>query len=309
VSTGRGSAVNITILMVMSALAGSSFVAIKVAAAEFSPMTVTFARAVIAALVLWPFALVGRTQWPKQKLSWLVLAGIALIGSAIPFTMLNWASKGIDASIAGILWATLPIFGLVLSHVFTTDDRMTPYKVVSVVLGFSAALMITGYDAAVHMGASVLPQLAVLASALCYAIAGTLQKQLPEPVSPVAIAAIAMTISAMAISAFVPWDKTPTHLVTDTGLAMIYLGVFPTALLHFLRFVLIHRAGYTMASYTGYLVPIFSVFFGVVLLNERLPPLAYAALGVALVAVFVSQIKPGTAEMIVARLRRAEDER
>jgi drug/metabolite transporter (DMT)-like permease len=53
-------------------------------------------------------------------------------------------------------------------------------------------------------------------------------------------------------------------------IALVYLGLIPTGAAFFVRFYLIRMYGYTFVAQVGYLVPLFSVLFGVVLLGETL---------------------------------------
>lgn len=277
-------------LLFLSLIAGSTFAGIKVAAQSFNAYEITFLRSLVAFLACLPFLFLRGGGWHRGVARcWPHILLIALVGILLPFTLLNWAGGRIDSSTAGILWSTLPIFGIVLAHFLTTHDRLGPGKVAAVALGILAVWLISRHSLQAAGIAGVLPHLAVVAAALCYAVSGIVQRRLPPEVPAVFLTAATMGISAMA--SYIAWPMAPATLMhTGDGLAAIlYLGVVTSALLAYLRLLLIRRAGYALVSYTGFLVPICSVFIGVLLLDETLPPNAYLALGIAIAALAISQ--------------------
>ncbi|MGJ4939535.1 DMT family transporter [Bradyrhizobium sp. HKCCYLS1011] len=290
-------------LLFISSLASSTFLAIKIADTAFSPFEVTLGRAAIAAAVLWPFALIAPGRWPRMAHSWLLLAVIAMCGGLVPFTLLNWAETHLESAMAALLWSTLPLFGLVLAHLFTRDDRFSPYKLFSVIVGLAAVSLVLYPGLSQGHAADIYAQAAVLAAALLYAVAGVAQNRLRESIDPIRIAAVAMTVSALLTAAAFPFVRATSQPVDGWAVfALLYLAIFPTALLHYLRFRLIAQVGYTFVSYTGYLVPVFGLFLGAVVLGERLPKSAYFAGGMVLAAVAISRVRAAPATRVAQPL-------
>ena len=83
------------------------------------------------------------------------------------------ARPHIASGLASILNATTPIWGVLVAHLFTSDERMTPRKIVGVLLGFGGVAVMIGPSLLAERRQRMLSrQLACLAAALCYAIAG-----------------------------------------------------------------------------------------------------------------------------------------
>jgi drug/metabolite transporter (DMT)-like permease len=53
-------------------------------------------------------------------------------------------------------------------------------------------------------------------------------------------------------------------------LAVLYLGLLPTALCYLVRYRQVVKHGYTFVANTGYLVPIWSALLGMLLLSEAI---------------------------------------
>lgn len=280
------------LLLAVSLMASSTFAGIKIAGEFFNAYEITFWRSFIAFVFCLPFFL-ARKSWAGLDLNcWLFIVLISFVGVLLPFTLLNWAGKRIDSSLVGILWSTLPIFGIVLAHFLTKNDRLGVNKIFSVILGITAVYLITVPDIAGEgASTSVLPHLAVVAAAFCYAVSGILQRRLPKKVSGSFLIGTTMGISALA--SYGAWSsQISLTLQANSGtMALLYLGIVTSAILAYLRFTLIRVAGYSLASYTGYLVPVCSVFIGVAFLGERLPSNAYLALALSIVAIVFSQIR------------------
>ena len=73
---------------------------------------------------------------------------LALLNNALPFTLFGWGQTHIASGLASILNATTPIWGVIVAHLFTRDERMTPRKIAGVLLGFGGVAMMIGPDPA-----------------------------------------------------------------------------------------------------------------------------------------------------------------
>lgn len=287
---GTGKAGSLLLLLLVAALASSAFTVIKVARASFDPYQLTFWRSGIGLLACLPFMSLRRSAWPPSARGWSSIAGIAVIGIILPFTLLNYAGGKIDSALVGILWSTLPIFGVVLSHFLTQNDRIGAGKVAGVLLGIYAVYLLTGYRAETRDWQSLGPHFAVIGAALCYAVSGILQRRLPPDMPGMQVTGLTMALGALLALALFPMGDYGRGADWRGIAAMLYLGVVASALLAYLRLRLIRRAGYSLTSYTGFLIPIFTMLLGVFLLGESVPDNGLAALGLALVAILLGQV-------------------
>jgi drug/metabolite transporter (DMT)-like permease len=209
----------------------------------------------------------------------------------VPFILMAWAGKTIDASVLALLMGTGPFLALIGSHLMTDDDRLTPRKLVSVLLGFSGIVVLVGPE---HLS-PVWLEVPCLASSLrwrasvCYVMAGLLIRRITLP--PVRLACLALAIgSAVLIPLAIATEGLLSPALSATAIgSLIYLGLFPTGIAYILRFSLIRSIGYTRFSLSINLVPIFGVALGVVLLGEPVSVNLVAALALVLAGLVVSR--------------------
>ena len=138
-----------------------------------APFTLVLIRVVLAAAMLWAFLLVRRERLPhaagrRARPSWCWPCST----TSIPFVLFAWAQEAITGGLASILNATTPIWGVIVAHLFTADEKATPGKVAGVLLGFAGVAVMIGADLLGEIGADALAQLACLVATLCYALAG-----------------------------------------------------------------------------------------------------------------------------------------
>ena len=138
------------------------------------PLTYVWLRLTIAAGGMWLFLRVAaasrlacRARRGARSCCWRCST------MSLPFTLFGWGQTHIASGLASILNATTPIWGVLVAHLFTADERMTPRKLAGVLLGFAGVAVMIGPDAArPTSAATLLAQLACIAAALCYALAG-----------------------------------------------------------------------------------------------------------------------------------------
>lgn len=280
--------------VVMIALAliwGGAFFCIKVAVTHVEPLTYVWLRLSIAAAALWALL-----RWRGERLNlplqvWGAILVLALLNNMIPFALFGWGQQRIASGLASILNATTPIWGVIAAHLWTRDERMTPTKIIGVLIGFAGVATMIGPDLLLG-GDSLLPQLACLVAAFCYAIAGVWARRFKAlGVSPLKVAAGQLIVGAFAMApiAFVvdqPWlDAWPP---LEAWAAIVALALIATAFGYVLYFRLIDTAGATNALLVTLLVPPTAILLGALFFGERLTAgqfggLAFIALGLALI--------------------------
>jgi len=255
-------------LILLGALWGGSFLLMRIAVPEFGAFALAEARVAIAALFLLIFVF-----WRKQhKLLWQhrrPLGFVGLFNSAIPFCLICWATLSISAGLASIINATAPLFTAVIA-VLVYRQRFTPIQLIGLVAGFAGVAVLMAEKASVQ-AEQFLPAIgAGLLAALCYGIAVNYSKH-QQPEMPAMVAATGSQVSA-AIAlmplAVIYWpDAIPSF---DAWLAAALLGIFCTSIAYILYFRLIAQVGPQFAISVTYLVPLFGVGWGWMILGETL---------------------------------------
>jgi drug/metabolite transporter (DMT)-like permease len=267
------------LLLLLGAVWGSSFLLIKVAVATVPPITVATGRIGIGAIVLALMVAARGRAWPRDKHSWLLLLVMGTIGNAIPFSLINWGETHIDSGLTAILMSTVPLATIMLAPAFVRDEPVTPGKLLGVAFGMAGVAVLIGPGALMGAHGELLGEIAVTCAALCYAVNGLVARQLPP--MPVEVISAGTLLSAslvglpLSLAAERPWAAAPSALSLG---ALALLGVLNTAGGYLLLFRLVVRAGAGFASLNNFLVPLFGVMWGVLLLEERPSPRAVAGL-------------------------------
>jgi drug/metabolite transporter (DMT)-like permease len=280
------------ILLFLSVLWGGSFFFIEIALTTVQPFTLVLIRVALAAAMLWAFL-----WWRGQRLplppgaapAYLVLA---LLNNVIPFVMFAWAQEEITGGLASILNATTPIWGVLVAHLFTADEKAAPNKVAGVLLGFAGVAVLIGTDFLGELGRGLWAQLACLAATLCYALAGVWARRFrPMGIEPTAVATGQLTAAALVMLPLVllfepPWLATPPS--AQAWLALGALALFCTSLAYILYFRLLASAGATNSLLVTFLIPVTAILLGALFLGERLEWRSFV--GMALIAAGLAAI-------------------
>lgn len=285
---------------------GSSFLFIKVGIRELHPVYVTLGRVAAGALTLLILLAVLRDRLPRDPRLWLHLSVVAAVGVALPFTLFGYGEQRVSSILAGIWNATTPLATLPMSVLVFRTERMTLRRAVGLVLGFSGVLVVLGVWQGVG-GAEFTGQLMCFAAACCYAVAMPYQKRFVanRPESGVALSAVQMLIAVAQLAIVAPLvagpPPMPTSLSLDVIASVLALGALGTGIAFAISLRNIRLIGASAASTVTYLVPVFAVLLGVVVLGESFAWHQPVGALVILTGVAVSQ------GLLVGRFRRRAD--
>lgn len=292
-SFSKGSAagaLDYALLVLLAAIWGSSFLVIKIGVETIPAATLTAARILIAAIVLTLVAVVARERIPWNLRTWGLIVLSGLFGNAFPFTLISWGEEHIDSALAAILMAVMPLTTVVLAHLFTDDEKLSLRKLVGVGLGLVGLIILVGPDRIANLGSDVVHQFAVAMAAVCYGANAVVIKRLIGCPRLALAGASMVAASLFMIPLSLIFDGPMTAVPATEGLlAACLLGVVQTAIATLAMFALISRQGASFFSQINFLVPLFGLAWGALLLGEDLPIRAYAALGVILAGVAIAR--------------------
>ena len=284
-------------LFAMAAIWGSSFMLIAVALDGLSPLAVSSIRVLVGGAVLAAVGMAMGERWPRGGRLWFWIAVVGLLNTALPFSLIALGQQGVAANRAAILMATTPFATLMLSHIFSHDDRISGPKLFGLTLGISGVILVVGLDALTVGGQSVAGQLAIVGAGCCYAASNVLMRKLSHLPQTLGTAALLVsTAPYMAVLLAYSWPEVAPADWRPWA-AVIALGVGPTALAFLLRFQLIRDVGSTFMAQVGYLVPVSGVLWAWAVLGEVPGAPALGALVLILLGIRVTQWKPGRARV------------
>ena len=278
-ATKTNTPLELALLLALATLWGASYTFIKVGVATIPPVTLIAARTLIAGAILL-FVIRSRgLSLPKDAATWRRFLFQAGLNSVIPFTLIAWAERSVDAGLATILNSTAPIFVFVLTALVTRHEAVTARKLIGIVAGITGISLIIGVQAFAGLGQQLWAQLAIVAATVCYAGAAIFGRSFKglDPIMPAAGSMICGAAILIPASLMVdrPWTLVPS---LESVLALLGLSVFSTALAFVIYFRLIQTLGSVGTTAQAYLrVPI-GVAIGVNFLGETLTPTAWAGL-------------------------------
>ncbi len=295
------------VIAVLALLWGGAFFFIAVAVRHVPPLTYVALRLGIAAAAMWAFLLLRGQPLGLPREAWRSILLLALLNNAIPFTLFGWGQTHIASGLASILNATTPIWGVVVAHLFTHDERLTPRKVAGVLLGFGGVAMMIGPTLLANLGDNALAQLACVTAALSYALAAVWARRFrAQGLSPLSVttgqlSAGALMMVPLALLIDQPWTQPFPPLGALASITA--LALLCTAFGYVLYFRLIDTSGATNALLVTLLVPPTAILLGGLFLGETLAPQDF--LGLALIAVGLAAIDGRLFSAVLRRPRPA----
>jgi drug/metabolite transporter (DMT)-like permease len=281
-------------LLALAAIWGASFLFIKVAVRDFEPATLVFGRVLLAALTLLPIAL-ATTGLRGLRRSWLGLAVMGALNSAIPFWLLSFGETRLDSGLTAVIQAAAPIFTVLIALRYDPSQRAGGGRLAGVLVGFAGVALLVG----AQEGGDLVAALAIAGAAACYAMGalfgGRQLAHLPPITMSFGTMVAATILTAPAGLLQLPHDAPGWKPVAS----VVVLGVLGTGLAYILYFGLVLGAGASKAILVTYLVPAMALLYGAVFLYEAVTAVALAGLGLVLAGVAL-----GTGALARPRTRR-----
>jgi drug/metabolite transporter (DMT)-like permease len=279
-------AVDFALLALLATLWGASYTFIKLGVATIPPITLIAARTLIAGVLLLIIMRGRGLSLPRDAASWRRFLFQACLNSVIPFTLIAWAERSLDAGLATILNSTAPVFTFLLTFAVTRHEPVTLRKLFGVLAGLAGICLIVGVQALGGIGEQFVAQIAIVAATICYAGAAIFSRGFKnlDPMAPAAGSLLCGAAILVPLSLVVdwPWTLAPS---ASSMMALLGLAVFSTALAFVIYFRLIQTMGSVGTTSQAYLrVPI-GVAIGVLFLGEGLTPTAWIGLGCVVIGV------------------------
>jgi len=276
----------LALLLALATLWGASYTFIKLGVATIPPVTLIAARTLIAGAILIALLRARGLTLPRDAATWRRFMFQACLNSVVPFTLIAWAERDVDAGLATILNSTSPIFTFLLTAAITRHEAATARKLIGVIAGIIGTAIIVGTQARDGLGREVWAQIAIVAATICYAGAAIFGRGFKglDPMMPAAGSMLCGAVILVPASLVLdrPWTLAPS---ASSLAALLGLSLFSTALAFVIYFRLVQTLGSVGTTSQAYLrVPI-GVGIGALFLGEGLAPSAWAGMLCVLVGV------------------------
>lgn len=252
-------------LLFLSLVWGSSFILIKKALITFSPVELATLRMFMAFIALSPIALLNIKKLPKSSWHWLAMAG--LFGNGIPSFLFAIAQTNLSSSIAGFTNSTTPLFTLLIgSMFFGVFAKRTAFA--GVFTGLSGAGFLMLSSGMQGDGSSYFYWLIALSGSVCYSIStNVIKKHLQDMDAPL-VTSFAFLFVGPPMLIYLIANNTFSKAFADSqsiiGFSYLaVLAVFGTAIAVLVFNYLIKHTTALFASSVTYLIPVVAMFWGI----------------------------------------------
>jgi len=276
----------LALLLLLATLWGASYSFIKLGVATIPPITLIALRTLIAGALLLLIMRWRGVHMPTDAATWKRFAFQACLNSVIPWTLIAWGERTVDAGLTTILNSAAPIFTFLFTALITRHEAASLRKLFGVIAGMAGICLIIGVKAFDHIGEELIAEIAIVAATICYACGAIFSRGFAglDPMAPAAGSLLCGTAVLIPIGLVVeqPWMLAPS---ASSVYALLGLAVFSTAAAFVIYFRLIQTLGSVGTTAQAYLrVPI-GVALSVIVLGERLSPTAWVGLGCVVVGV------------------------
>ena len=267
-------------LMFLGAVWGGAFLFLHIAAPQVGPIWAAEFRIGGAELIL--VALAGRRTWRAARGRILPIAFVGATFSAIPFSLIAFASLTLPTGFAALLNAATPIFTALVGAAWI-GHRLTGRAVVGMGIGVISVLVLVGWSPLPLGPATILAVAAALGAALSYAVAGTWVRRRLSDMSGIEVATGQLVTGALVLLPFAILSGPPGVPGPDGIASLVAVAIVSTALAWPIFFRVSSRTTPTAASTVTFIVPAFGIAWGALVLGEHVG--AELIVGFALVMV------------------------
>lgn len=281
------SAIDWGLIVALSVIWGGAFFFIEIILREVPPNTMVFLRLLLAIppLLFW-LRVTGMTM-PLDRKSWMQFFVIGALNVALPYILFGYAQVHISSGLASVLNATTPLWGVLVAHFLTHDEKATSLRVAGVVIGFLGVAVMLGSGLETGSRDVILGQVACVVATLFYALTSVYARGMGERgLQPMQIAT-GQIVAATVLMVPVVLVTEPPHLLTLPGApvvaAMLALSIISTSLAYVLYFKLLANVGAANSLLITFLIPVTAIMLGFAFLGEIIEPRQVA--GMSLIAI------------------------
>ncbi|VEP15345.1 conserved membrane hypothetical protein [Hyella patelloides LEGE 07179] len=253
-------------LLLLAAVWGASFLFMRIAAPILGPVWLIELRVLLAGLALLILS-IRLNLLAEIRRNFIPLFVVGCLNSAIPFLLFAFASLILPAGFTAILNATVPLFGTIIAF-FWFKEKLTLSRFFGLILGFAGVTILVGWTNIPITQSFVLAIVAGLSASLMYAIAAPYLKQNLAGVPSLVVATGSQLSAAVFLLPITPFFLPKVFPSAVVILVVLALALFSTAFAYILYFRLINQIGVSKSLTVAYLIPLFAMLWGAIVLSE-----------------------------------------
>jgi drug/metabolite transporter (DMT)-like permease len=272
------------LFVLLGFLWGSSYLFIKIGVeAGLQPFTLVSLRLIVGFALLAVVVAAAREQLPRSVRTYGHLAVMAAFSVAVPFSLITWAEQSVDSTLAAVLNGSVPLFVIVIAAVFLRDEPISINRLAGLVIGFVGVAILVGFDPGQLATGDLAPKLALIGSSVSYAVGAVYARRMVHRLRPMipAVFQVGFAFVMAGVLALIFERPLSVPMRADAILAIVWLGLLGSGAAYLVFFRLLGRWGATRTSLVAYLLPVYGIVLGAVVLGEAID--AGLLIGTALV--------------------------
>jgi drug/metabolite transporter (DMT)-like permease len=256
---------NWILLILLGAVWGSAFMFIKISADDFGPILLVNLRLLLAGALFLPF-LLRKKYLAHFKSHFPGILILSIFSNAFPFTMFSYASLGATSNMLGILNGTTAFMTMVVAY-FWLKESITPKQIFGIILGFLGILVLVNpANGSATIGASGF----ALVGALSYSFSGVYIQKYQLNANKFVLIGWAMLFGGLLLTPL-SFFNLPDQMPDSNAIAaLLWLGIVSTGIAYLGYIRLIEQIGAVRTSTVTYLLPVFSIIWGSIFLQEKI---------------------------------------
>ena len=280
------------LLTILALIWASAFFNIKIATYSYGPFTIALLRIFLGAIPVTMLCYFRKIKIEAFSKDWYWFASIGVINLVIPFFLIAYGVKEVQSNLAAILMASTPLTAAALAHFFIKNEKINFVKSIGVLIGFSGIVFLFSDEILINEN-NIFSAFLILFGSCFYVLGGLLTLKISNKKNENVTASILIwgTMVLIPITLFFeqPWNLNPS---LESTMALIYLGVFSTGIAWLLRFYILKHNGLVFQAQVAYLIPIFGVILGFLILGEAITPKVIISLIAVIAGIYV--VKKGS---------------
>jgi len=273
--------------MCICLLWGSSWAAVKIAIESIPPLLSLGIRFTIASSILGCIVIAKHLIVPRDKSFWALVLSMCLASFTVPFMLITWAQLHVGSGLASVLFATYPLWVAIISHFLLPNERITPARIIGIVLGFLGIIFIFNHGFSNISSSMVLGMAGIIAGAIIQAFGLVYLRLRGEQSHPITLNFCSMAISTLPLFvASVVFENYSTIRITAAAFgSLVYLSVFCTVVTFVIYFWLVKHVEAVLLSLSAFITPVIAVIIGVLFMGEIITTDIYAGSILVLIGV------------------------
>ena len=280
------------LLTILALIWASAFFNIKIATYSYGPLTIAFLRIFFGAIPVVFLCYLRKIKIEAFSRDWYWFASIGIINLVLPFFLIAYGVQKVQSNLAAILMASTPLTASALAHFFTKNEKINLIKSIGILIGFSGIVFLFSDNILINEN-NLFSAFLILFGSCFYVIGGLLTLKISKKKNENVTASILIwgTLILFPISLYFeqPWTLSPR---LDSTLSLIYLGIFSTGIAWLLRFYILKHNGLVFQAQVAYLIPIFGVILGFLILNEAITSKVIISMIAVIVGIYI--VKKGS---------------